>query len=158
MLSSPNPGGSCCGIQPNNTLSLLLLARHSHSFISRSFSLSFSYFHIRSSVSTSLSFPKPIINVATFAFMMPFFRLSAIFLAVVAICVSSARAAPLSLDHHEARHVAAARGVAAGPYAGDLTFYYPGGNYGSCGTPLQNGDKVVALAAAFFDQCESIHS
>lgn len=45
--------------------------------------------------------------------------------------------------------VAAVAGRAAA-YTGDLTYYYPGGGYGACGQPIQNGDLVAAVSARFF--------
>ncbi|KAK0457335.1 riboflavine-aldehyde-forming enzyme [Desarmillaria tabescens] len=34
---------------------------------------------------------------------------------------------------------------------GDATWYTPNGNYGACGTKLQNSDNVVALSSAKYD-------
>ncbi|KAF7358565.1 Riboflavin-aldehyde forming enzyme [Mycena sanguinolenta] len=36
-------------------------------------------------------------------------------------------------------------------FSGDATFYYPDGNVGACGAPMQNSDFVVALSSAHYD-------
>lgn len=39
-------------------------------------------------------------------------------------------------------------------HTGEVTYYYPKGGYGACGTTMNNGDDIVAFAAEFFDQCK----
>ncbi|KAF7349768.1 Riboflavin-aldehyde forming enzyme [Mycena sanguinolenta] len=35
-------------------------------------------------------------------------------------------------------------------FSGDATFYYPNGNPGACGAPMQNSDFIVALSSAHY--------
>ncbi|KAJ6496448.1 RlpA-like double-psi beta-barrel-protein domain-containing protein-containing protein [Mycena sanguinolenta] len=35
-------------------------------------------------------------------------------------------------------------------FSGDATFYYPDGNVGACGAPMQNSDYIVALSSAHY--------
>ncbi|KAB5591143.1 hypothetical protein CTheo_5394 [Ceratobasidium theobromae] len=42
---------------------------------------------------------------------------------------------------------------ARGPtHNGEVTYYYPGGGYGACGTRINNGDMVAAISARAYDE------